>query len=43
MQELFTFDPTTNTFTVNEKDITTGTPKQIGQDGSGHNESISEF
>jgi hypothetical protein len=31
MQELFTFDPTTNTFTVNEKDITTGTPKQIEQ------------
>jgi hypothetical protein len=31
MQELFTFDPTTNTFTVNEKDITTGTPKQIQQ------------
>jgi len=31
MQDLFTFDPTTNTFTVNEKDITTGTPRQIKQ------------
>ena len=29
MEELFTFDPANNTFTVNEKDITTGTPQQI--------------
>ncbi len=31
MQELFTFDPATNSFTVNEKDTTTGTLKQQKQ------------
>ena len=31
MQELFTFDAATNSFTVNEKDTTTGTPKQQKQ------------